>query len=91
MKSRYEIFRDINEVLENKKEYVVVGIDNLFGGYLENISKEVIFYNRDLSHDSIDDIFEKHNIEYVFHFAAYAAEGLSPFMRRFNWQKMYYI
>jgi hypothetical protein len=32
-------------VLENKKEYDVVGIDNLFGGYLDNISKNVIFYN----------------------------------------------
>ena len=73
-------------VLENKKEYDVVGIDNLFGGYLDNISKDVIFYNRDLADDKIDDIFEKHNIEYVFHFAAYAAEGLSPFMRMFNWK-----
>lgn len=73
-------------ILENKKEYDVVGVDNLFGGYLDNISKDVLFYNRDLSEDKIDDIFEKHNIEYVFHFAAYAAEGLSPFMRMFNWK-----
>lgn len=73
-------------ILENKIKYNVIGIDNLFGGYIENISKNVIFYNRDLSVDSIDDIFEKHNIEYVFHFAAYAAEGLSPFMRMFNWK-----
>lgn len=73
-------------ILKNKKEYEVVGIDNLFGGYLDNISNDVIFYNRNLSEDKIDDIFERHNIEYVFHFAAYAAEGLSPFMRMFNWK-----
>jgi len=73
-------------VLKNHPEFEVVGIDNLFGGYLENVSKEVIFYNRDLAHDNIDDIFEKHKFKYVYHMAAYAAEGLSPFMRRFNWQ-----
>lgn len=73
-------------IIENKPEYTVVGIDNLFGGYEENVNEKVVFYKRDLSHDSIHDIFEKHNFEYVFHFAAYAAEGLSPFMRKFNYE-----
>ena len=71
---------------DNIQEYGIIGIDNLFGGYIENINTNVIFYKRDLSFDNIDDIFEKYNIEYVFHFAAYAAEGLSPFMRKFNYQ-----
>ena len=71
-------------ILENKPEYEVVGIDNLFGGYIENVDDRVIFYKRELSSDSIEDIFERHKFEYVFHFAAYAAEGLSPFMRIFN-------
>lgn len=73
-------------IIENKKDYKVIGIDNLFGGYIENVNKNVLFYNRDLSSDEISDIFDDYNIEYVFHFAAYAAEGLSPFMRRFNWE-----
>lgn len=72
-------------ILENKPEYEVVGIDSLFGGYIENVNPNVVFYKRDLSEDNINDIFEKHNFEYVFHFAAYAAEGLSPFMRKFNY------
>ena len=71
-------------IIENKSEYEVVGIDNLFGGYMENVNEKVVFYKRELSFDSISDIFEKHEFEYVFHFAAYAAEGLSPFMRVFN-------
>lgn len=71
-------------ILENKPEYEVIGIDNLFGGYIENVDDRVIFHKRELSHDSIDDIFEEHDIEYVFHFAAYAPEGLSFFMRMFN-------
>lgn len=72
-------------ILENYPEYEVVGIDNLFGGYIENVDDRVVFYKRELSLDSIKDIFDKHEFEYVFHFAAYAAEGLSPFMRKFNY------
>ena len=73
-------------LLNNKEGYGIIGIDSLFGGYVENIPAEVEFYQRDLSKDSITDIFDKHNVEYVYHFAAYAAEGLSPFMRKFNYQ-----
>lgn len=71
-------------VVENHPEYEVVGIDNLFGGYIENINEKVIFYQRDLGNDDISDIFSKHNFKYVYHFAAYAAEGLSYFMPIFN-------
>jgi len=71
-------------ILENHPEYEVVGIDNLFGGYMDNVDDRVVFYKEDLSTDKIDYIFEKHGFEYVFHFAAYAPEGLSPFMRMFN-------
>lgn len=72
-------------ILDNHPEYEVVGIDNLFCGYMENVDRRVVFYKRDLSIDPISDIFDKHNFEYVYHFAAYAAEGLSPFMRKFNY------
>ena len=73
-------------IIANKPEYTVIGIDNLFGGYVENINENVIFFRRDLSNCNLDDIFGKYDIEYVYHFAAYAAEGLSPFMRKFNWE-----
>ena len=72
-------------LIENHPEYTIIGIDNLFGGYIENIHNNVIFYKKDLATDNIKDIFDKYDIEYVYHFAAYAAEGLSPFMRRFNY------
>lgn len=72
-------------VLEEHPEYEVVGIDNMFGGYIENVDNRVILYRRELSIDKISDIFDKHEFEYVFHFAAYAAEGLSPFIRKFNY------
>ena len=51
---------------------------------MDNVDPRVVFYKRELSSDSIKDIFDKHEFEYVFHLAAYAAEGLSPFMRMFN-------
>ena len=73
-------------ILENKPEYGVIGVDNLFGGYIENVDERVIFYQRDLSEEKINDIFEQYPIEYVYHFACYAAEGLSPFVRMFNWK-----
>lgn len=75
-----------NWIIETHPEYNVVGIDNLFGGYIENVNPKVKFYKRDLSIDRIDDIFDENNIEYAYHFAAYAAEGLSPFIRKFNYQ-----
>lgn len=72
-------------IVKNKPEYEIIGIDSLFGGYMENVPYKVIFYKRDLAIDSIKDIFDQYKFEYVFHFAAYAAEGLSPFMRKFNY------
>lgn len=64
----------------------VIGIDDLSGGYPENVNPYVKFYCRDLSCDDISDIFENNNIGIVYHFACYAAEGLSPFMRNFNYR-----
>ena len=72
-------------LIQNQPDYTVVGIDNLSGGYLENIPKGVVFYQLDISKDNLKSIFETHQIVYVYHLAAYAAEGLSPFIRRFNY------
>lgn len=72
-------------IITNHPEYSVIGVDNLFGGYIENVNPLVNFYKRDLSTDGISDIFEYNDVEYVYHCAAYAAEGLSPFMRKFNY------
>jgi UDP-glucose 4-epimerase len=72
------------------KGYEVIGIDNLSGGYKDYIDKRIIkskkFYEIDLGDDkSLDKIFRKHKPDFVYHFAAYAAEGLSPFIRNFNY------
>ena len=72
-------------IIENKPEVEVVGIDDLSGGYLENVNPKVKFWQMNLVEHPIENCFENHNFDYVFHFAAYAAEGLSPFIRRYNY------
>lgn len=69
--------------------HTVVGIDNLSGGYREFIPKHnnLHFYEMDLIDDEqLSLVFKKHNPKIVYHFAAYAAEGLSPFIRNFNYK-----
>lgn len=73
-------------ITEIHPEYKIVGVDDLSGGYKENINDKVTTYYVDLKDKSLREIFEKENPEYVFHFAAYAAEGLSPFIRTYNYQ-----
>lgn len=74
-------------IIENKLADVY-GIDDLSGGYIENINKNVNFYNYDLTKNNkkLDYLFKEHKFDYVFHFAAYAAEGLSPFIRQYNYE-----
>lgn len=72
-------------ILINKPEYSVFGIDDLSGGYEDNINPKIKFYKSNLVTDSISEIFSIHKFKYVFHFAAYAAEGLSPFIRAYNY------
>jgi UDP-glucose 4-epimerase len=72
-------------IIENT-DSEVVGIDDLSGGYIENVNSEVTFYKKNLVTDDIEYLFDKYNFDIVYHFAAYAAEGLSPFIRQFNYE-----
>jgi UDP-glucose 4-epimerase len=72
-------------IIENHPDATVIGIDDLSGGYIENVNKNVIFYNIDLGRDSAEFLFEQHRPDIVYHFAAYAAEALSPFIRQYNY------
>ena len=75
------------EWILSNTDHKVIGIDDLSGGYTENIPKGVKFYKFDLKNLSrIDKLFNKHKPDIVYHFAAYAAEGLSPFIRKYNYE-----
>jgi len=73
-------------LIENHPQVEVVGIDDLSGGYKENINPKVEFWQMNLVTHPIENCFEIHKFDYVFHFAAYAAEGLSPFIRQYNYE-----
>jgi len=64
----------------------VVGIDDLSGGYSDFVPEKAKFYNLDLvDRKKVEEFFFAEKPEVVFHFAAYAAEGLSPFIRNYNY------
>ena len=73
-------------ILENHPEVKVVGIDDLSGGYKENVDPRVEFWQMNLVTHPIENCFEVHKPDIVYHFAAYAAEGLSPFIRQYNYK-----
>jgi len=64
----------------------VVGLDDLSGGFTRNVPAGVRFHEGSINDERLlARIFAAHRIEYVFHLGAYAAEGLSHFIRRFNY------
>jgi UDP-glucose 4-epimerase len=64
----------------------VVVLDDLSGGFCENVPRDAEFVEGTVLDDAlIERLFQTHRFEYVFHLAAYAAEGLSHFIRRFNY------
>jgi UDP-glucose 4-epimerase len=64
----------------------IVALDDLSGGYPDNVNPDALFVQGDVCDPAlIDQLFAKHRFDYVFHLAAYAAEGLSHFIKRFNY------
>jgi len=65
----------------------VVALDDLSGGFKENVNPKAKFFQGSiLDQGLLQELFEKNRFDYVFHLAAYAAEGLSHFIRHFNYQ-----
>lgn len=75
----------VDELIKLGKEVIV--LDDLSGGFEENINSKAEFIKGSITDEKlVKKIFEENNIEYVFHLAAYAAEGLSHFIRKFNYE-----
>ena len=67
----------------------VVGIDDLSGGYKAFVptAENFTFTKFNLEkRKKVVELFEEHKPDVLLHFAAYAAEGLSPFIRNFNYR-----
>jgi UDP-glucose 4-epimerase len=64
----------------------VVVLDDLSGGYEANVPPGATFVAGSVvDPELVEDLFQAHGFSAVFHLAAYAAEGLSHFIRRFNY------
>jgi len=64
----------------------VVVLDDLSGGFEDHIPEGANFMKGSVYDDLlIRDLFNTYRFDYVYHLAAYAAEGLSHFIRRFNY------
>lgn len=80
-------------LLETKelRSLFIIGIDDLSGGYIENVpvDERLLFIKADLSNKEdqklIDHEFKKEHIDYIFHYACFAPEGLSNFMRQYTY------
>jgi len=66
--------------------FKVVVLDDLSGGYKENVNPKAIFIKGSITDNILlERLFKEYKFEYVYHLAAYAAEGLSHFIKRFNY------
>lgn len=64
----------------------VVALDDLSGGFEDNVPAGATFVRGSVTdHELVDRLFDEHRFDYVYHLAAYAAEGLSHFIKRFNY------
>jgi UDP-glucose 4-epimerase len=64
----------------------VVVVDDLSGGFADQVPPGAAFVEGSVTDSAlVDRLFEEHAFDYVYHLAAYAAEGLSHFIRRFNY------
>lgn len=66
----------------------VVATDDLSGGFRENVPAAAEWVEGDLKDPAfVASLWETHGpFEYVYHLGAYAAEGLSHFIRRYNYE-----
>lgn len=68
--------------------FEVVATDDLSGGFRANVPPAAIWVQGDLKDPAfVERLWSEYGpFEHVYHLAAYAAEGLSHFIRRYNYQ-----
>ena len=77
----------------DNEEIKIIGVDNLAGNPMVNVSHLARkpphkFHEYDVtSYDNMSAAFAITHPDIVYHFAAYAAEGLSPFIRMYNYKQ----
>ncbi|MBX2957453.1 MAG: NAD-dependent epimerase/dehydratase family protein [Cyclobacteriaceae bacterium] len=70
-----------------KLGHKVIILDDLSGGFEENIPEKAVFIKGSINdRQLVAKLFQDYSFNYVYHLAAYAAEGLSHFIRRYNYE-----
>ncbi len=74
----------VRELLARGDE--VVALDDLSGGFESNVDPDARFVKASITDaETIERLFDAERFDRVYHLAAYAAEGLSHFIKRFNY------
>ncbi len=70
-----------------ERGHQVVALDDLSGGFKDNVNPKATFVEGSVTDVTlVESLSNKYRFDYVFHLAAYAAEGLSHFIKRFNYE-----
>ncbi|HCC48843.1 MAG TPA: UDP-glucose 4-epimerase [Elusimicrobia bacterium] len=70
-----------------KAGHTVTVLDDLSGGFEDNVPAGAKFVKGSVTDAAlVNGLFAEGKFEHVFHLAAYAAEGLSHFIRKFNYE-----
>jgi len=80
----------VRALLGNQKfcKSQIIILDDLSGGFKDNIPEDerILFIEGSvMDYKLVDSLFCKYRFRFVYHLAAYAAEGLSHFIRQFNY------
>ncbi|MEW6356208.1 MAG: NAD-dependent epimerase/dehydratase family protein [Planctomycetota bacterium] len=68
-----------------KEGHDVRSLDDLSGGFRDNVNPKAEFIEASITDpDAVEDAVR--GVEIIYHLAAYAAEGLSHFIKRFNYE-----
>lgn len=70
-----------------KRGYSATVLDDLSGGFRENVPIAAEFVQGSVNDVAlVDRLFAANRFDYVYHLAAYAAENLSHYIKRFNYE-----
>jgi UDP-glucose 4-epimerase len=70
-----------------KEGMEVVALDDLSGGFRDNVPDKAKWIEGSVTdYELLKALFNEEQLDYVYHLSAYAAEGLSHFIRRFNYE-----
>ena len=76
----------VDELLQ-RGDTDVIALDDLSGGFRENLNPATTFVEGSILDVAlVNRLCKEYQFDYIYHLAAYAAEGLSHFIKRFNYQ-----